>query len=131
MEQSLKPGLMMEKREQVTANNTANKFASGTIEVYATPALIGLMEFASYSCVQSYLNEGYTTVGIRLDVKHLAATPIGLVVTAKSELIQVDGKRLVFKVEAFDNREKVGEGIHERFIVNAARFLDKAAEKRS
>lgn len=130
MEQGLKSGLIMEKSEIVTENNTANKFASGAIDVYATPAMIGLMENASYACVQPYLPEDATTVGIRLDVKHLAATPIGMVVTAKSELIQVDGKRLVFKVEAYDAREKVGEGIHERYIVNAARFLAKVAEKR-
>ena len=90
MEFDLKVGLTGEVKEMVTPDNTAKKYGSGSIDVYATPAMIGLMEKASLSSVDALLPEGFSTVGIKLDVKHLAATPIGMEVTAKAQLIEVD-----------------------------------------
>jgi fluoroacetyl-CoA thioesterase len=113
----------------VTSNETATKYGSGGVDVYATPAMIGLMENAAMSAVSTHLEVGYTTVGTQIDIKHLAATPIGMKVTAKAELIEIEGKRLVFKVEAYDEKEPIGQGTHERYIVNLERFMDKVAKK--
>ncbi|NPV26938.1 MAG: thioesterase [Firmicutes bacterium] len=93
--------------------------------------MIGLMEGASIAAVDHLLPPGYSTVGISLNVQHTAATPVGLNVIARSELIEVDGRRLVFKVEAFDDREQVGRGTHERFIIQMDKFLKKAELKAS
>jgi predicted thioesterase len=92
--------------------------------------MIGLMENAALRCVDPLLPEGWATVGTHLDVKHMAATPVGMTVTAKAELQEIDGRRLVFRVEAFDEREKVGEGSHERYIINLPKFLAKNEEKK-
>lgn len=130
MDINLKPGIKAEQTELVTDKNTAMAYGSGGVAVYATPAMIGLMEKAALSAVDPLLLEGMATVGTELNVKHLAATPVGMKVTAQAELLQVEGKRLVFKVEAFDEKEKIGEGTHERYIINLAKFLAKCAEKR-
>lgn len=129
MEFILKPGMTGEKSELVTSDNIAMRYGSGGVSVYATPAMIGLMENAALNAVDPHLPEGMATVGTHLDVKHLAATPVGLTVRAVAQLLEVDGRRLVFKVEAFDDREKVGEGTHERYIINLAKFIAKCAEK--
>jgi predicted thioesterase len=129
MEISLKPGMTCEKTEIVTENNIARKYGSGSVNVYATPAMVGLMENASFSCVDPHLPKGHVTVGTFVDVKHLAATPVGMKVTAKVELVLVAGKRLEFKVEAFDEKEKIGEGTHGRYIINQDKFISKAEEK--
>ncbi|PKM89091.1 MAG: thioesterase [Firmicutes bacterium HGW-Firmicutes-12] len=129
MEISLKPGMTCEKTEIVTENNTAIKYGSGSVNVYATPAMVGLMENASFSCVDLHLPAGYLTVGTFVDVKHLTATPVGMKVTAKVELVLVEGKRLEFKVEAYDEKEKIGEGTHGRYIINQNKFMSKTEEK--
>lgn len=129
MEFAIKPGMTCEKTETVTENNTALLCGSGTIDVYATPAMVALMENASHSCVDPHLPFGYITVGMFVDVKHLVATPIGMKVRAKAELVVVDGKRLEFKIEAFDEKEKIGEGTHGRYIVNQEKFMAKTEEK--
>jgi len=129
MELNVKVGLTAEKEDLVTDKNTAMAYGSGGVSVYATPAMIGLMENAALSAVDPILPEGMATVGTELKVKHLAATPIGMKVRAKAELLEVDGKRLVFKVEAYDEKEKIGEGTHERFIINLSKFLAKCEEK--
>ena len=109
----------------VNENNTAAAAGSGLLDVFSTPAMIGLMEKASQESVNSYLEPGQGTVGIRLEVDHLAATPIGEKVWAETELIAIEGKVLTFKVEAFSRIEKIGEGIHKRCIIGESRFLDK------
>lgn len=114
---------------KVNEEDTAIAQGSGGIEVFATPRLVSIMENAAMNAVSPYIDEGYTTVGTKIDIKHIAATPITMKVKAHAELIEVDGKRLVFKVEAFDEVEKIGEGIHERYIVNIERFLNKAEGK--
>lgn len=122
-------GIKGEARETVNENNTALKMKSGGLMVYATPAMIALAEQAAYKSVEPYLEEGQGTVGTLMNVKHLAATPVGMDVTAKSELISIDGRKLTFKIEVFDEREMIGEGVHERFIVNNEKFQNKANGK--
>lgn len=108
---------------------TALKMGSGDLEVYATPALIALMEGTAAGSIKGKLEEGQTSVGTRIEIKHLAATPVGMKVCCSSELIETDGRRVVFKVTAYDEKEKIGEGVHERFIVEGARFQAKANSK--
>jgi len=129
MEIKLKPGSEGEAQEQVTQENTAKKYGSGSIEVYATPAMVGLMENAAVKAVDPQLPEGYATVGIHLDVKHLKATPVGMKVTAKAVLKEIDGKKLFFTVQAFDEKELVGEGTHTRYIIEVDKFLEKTQGK--
>ncbi|MBB6481185.1 thioesterase family protein [Spirochaeta isovalerica] len=124
-----KTGLTYETKRIVADSDTAAQFGSGGIAVFATPMMVGIMENAAMNCVGPYLEEGQTTVGTHLDVKHLAATPVGMEVRARAELLEIDGRRLRFKVEAFDQKEKIGEGFHERFIINTDKFLKKIAEK--
>lgn len=113
----------------VSMKETAIAFGSGGVEVYATPMMIGLMENASLKAVDNFLPEGYATVGTYLDVSHIAATPVGMKVWAEAELIEIDGKALTFKVEVFDEVEKIGEGKHKRFIVSLERFMEKNMDK--
>lgn len=113
----------------VTEENTAAAMGSGLLPVFATPAMLALMEKAAASSVQPYLPEGQGTVGTRLEISHLAATPIGLSVRAESELIAIDRRKLRFSVRAWAGDELIGEGEHERFIIDNARFLEKALAK--
>ena len=130
LEQSLDAaGIQGEKKEQVTQENTALTMKSGALKVYATPAMIALMEQAAYTSVAGELEEGQGTVGTLMNVSHISATPVGMEVTAKSELVKVDGRKLVFHVEAYDERGKIGEGEHERFIIDNEKFQNKADNK--
>jgi len=126
----LVPGLMGEFQAEVTEANTAKHLGSGNVEVFATPEMVRLMERAGVAAVDHLLPEGQRTVGAHLDVKHLAATPLGMTVTARAELVSIEGRRLVFRVEAFDEVEKVGEGTHQRYIVDVTRFRQRVEEKR-
>lgn len=126
----LKIGLTGSAEVPVSNSNTAKTMGSGDLDVFATPAMIALMEKAATLAVQPYIDEGSSTVGTVINVKHMAATPIGLNITARAQLVKVEGKRLVFSVEAFDGKDKVGEGWHERFIINAQKFISKACSKR-
>lgn len=125
----LKVGIKGQAEAMVTDVNTAVAYGSGGVSVFATPAMIGLMEKASLISVDKLLGEGMTTVGTMVEVQHLAATPVGMNVTATSELIEVDGKRLVFAVEARDEVELVGRGKHERYIVAEEKFLARSFAK--
>ena len=118
-------GIQGEKKEQVTQENTALTMKSGALKVYATPAMIALMEQAAYTSVAGELEEGQGTVGTLMNVSHISATPVGMEVTAKSELVKVDGRKLVFHVEAYDERGKIGEGEHERFIIDNEKFQNE------
>jgi len=131
MDFNLQIGMTAEKSEKVTENNTALKYGSGGVAVYATPAMIGIMEGTCLAAVDPFLPEGMSTVGIHLDVKHTAATPVGMSVRATAKLIEISGKRLTFTVEAYDNKEKIGEGTHQRYIIDLAKFLQKAQEKQA
>ena len=113
----------------MTESNTAKSVGSGSLNVYATPAMLALMEKASCEALKDVLAEGETSVGTLLNVKHLAATPVGMTVTATAELIERDGRKLVFNVSASDESGLIGEGSHERFIVLADRFTEKTYSK--
>lgn len=113
----------------VSEKNTAKTMGSGTLDVFATPALIALMEECAWRSVADELEEGCGTVGTMLEVKHTAATPVGMKVVCESKLVEVDGRRLVFEVEAHDEAGMIGSGRHERFIVYNDRFQEKANQK--
>lgn len=123
-------GLKGEATVMADSSNTASAMGSGSLEVFATPSMIALMEKAATNALKDIMPSDSSSVGTLVNVKHTAATPSGLQVTAKAELIEVDGKRLVFAVEAFDDKDKIGEGLHERFIINIDRFMSKTNSKR-
>jgi fluoroacetyl-CoA thioesterase len=125
----IQPGLVGEVEIVVQAADTADALGNKGVHVLATPRLIGLIEDAGIRAVQPHLPAGAGTVGTRLDVKHLAATPVGMRVRARAVLREVDGRRYLYDVEAHDEVEKVAEGTHERFQINQARFLERVAEK--
>ncbi|WP_123054813.1 thioesterase family protein [Clostridium sp. JN-1] len=131
MEFNLKEGMTSAKEMKVTENDLASKMGSGVLDVFATPAMIALMEETSRSCVDLHLPCGYTTVGIELNVKHLKSTPIGMKVRCEAILTKVDNKELTFKVEVWDEKDKVGEGKHSRYIVNSDRFMEKTNNKKN
>lgn len=128
-ENNIKTGLIGQAIINVTEDNTAIKFGSGSVKVFATPAMVGLMEKAAINAVDKLLPAGFTTVGTHIDVRHLAATPLSMIVMAKAELIEIDGKKLKFKVEAFDEVEKIGEGLHSRYIIKLEDFLERTSKK--
>lgn len=122
---TLETGIMGEASIEVSEDLTAAALGSGNVNVFSTPAMIALMEAAAVNALNGQLEEGQTSVGTSLNVKHLAATPIGVMVKAQATLKEIDGRRLVFEVSASDSYEKIGEGTHERFIVDLARFESK------
>ena len=121
----LETGLSARSVTTVTAENTAAAMGSGDLPVFATPAMIALMEYTASQSVASELEDGQSTVGTLVDVKHVAATPVGMQVTCISELTEIDRRRLVFRVTASDACGLIGEGIHERFIIDKEKFLAK------
>ncbi|MDR1444658.1 MAG: thioesterase family protein [Treponema sp.] len=127
--ESLYTGLSAELTITVTGENSASAWGSGNLPVFATPAMIALMESASAAAVQDKLPPGYSTVGAEVKVRHLSATPQGMEVRARGELTEINGRRLSFKVEAWDDAGKIGEGSHERFIIENQPFLKKTGEK--
>jgi len=114
----------------VSEKNTAKIMGSGTLDVFATPAMVALMEEAAWKCVAEALDPGMGTVGTSMQVKHLSATPLGMRVTAECELIEVDGRRLVFTVQASDEAGLIGTGTHERFIIAEEKFMAKTESKK-
>ena len=115
--------------ETVTENNTALSVGSGSLKVYATPAMLALMEKAACKAIESLLSEGETTVGTNLNVNHVAATPVGMKVTATAELVSRDGREFTFKLTASDEKGIIGEGTHKRFSVFSERFTEKTYSK--
>lgn len=114
----------------VTEEMAAKNVGSGTLMVFATPAMIALMEKTAWESVQPELEEGSGTVGTALNVKHVAATPMGMKVTCETELIKVEGRALTFSIKAYDEAGLIGEGTHERFVVYNEKFQAKADAKR-
>jgi fluoroacetyl-CoA thioesterase len=125
----LTPGLTGETETTVTESNTAARLGSGVVPVFGTPALVGLMEGAAIRALADRLPSGQTSVGGRIDVRHLAPTPVGMRVHARAELLEVEGRRLVFHIEAWDEAEQIGAATHERFVVDEERFVAKAQAK--
>lgn len=113
----------------VVFENTALAAGSGRVEVFSTPSMIALMERAAGESVQPYLEQGQTTVGIRVEADHLAGAPIGSKVWAESELIEINKRIMTFKVSAYTEVEKIGEGLHKRCIVSSETFMEKAKAK--
>jgi predicted thioesterase len=122
---NLKIGMTNESVLMVEEKHTASAYGSGSIYVFATPAMIGLMENAALNCVDKALGNQWTTVGTHVDVSHIAATKMGKEAKAVAELIAVDGKKLKFKVIAYDEDQKIGEGYHNRYIIDQEKFMAK------
>lgn len=123
------PGLTAELEQRVTEADVASRWGSGLVPVFSTPALVGLMEGAAVRALRGSLPPGQTTVGGHIDVHHLAATPLGMGVHARAKLTAVDGRKLTFQIEAWDDVEPIGQAVHERFLIDAARFIAKAQAK--
>ena len=126
---SITVGLKGRAETVVSDSNTAQAACSGALPVFGTPFMCALMEEAAWKSIAPHLEPGQSTVGTRLNVSHDSATPVGMRVWAESEITQVDGKRLVLNVAAFDERGPIGQGVHERFIITDERFLAKTAKK--
>lgn len=126
----LKIGIKGYQEKIVEERDAAKVYGSGTLDVFATPAMIALMEATCLKSVAPLLEEGMGTVGTGLEIRHLAATPIGIKVYCESMLVEVDRRRLVFEVNTFDEKGKIGEGRHERFIIQEKTFQEKADKKR-
>jgi predicted thioesterase len=125
----LKPGLTGSAEIVVGTRDTAPHVGSGKIGVLATPIMVNLMEAAALAAVERFMPPGHQTVGTHLDVKHFAATPVGLRVRAYAELIKVEGRTLTLRIHAEDEREQIGEGVHERLIINVERFDQRMQKK--
>jgi fluoroacetyl-CoA thioesterase len=139
--EAIQPGLRGEVRLVVAEEHTAQHLGSGGVKVLATPQMVLLMEWAGVAAVDHLLPEGYCTVGAHLDVRHLAPTPVGFQVRATAELLEVDGRRLTFRVAVYeetsggshenpaDQQQLVGEGTHQRAIIDVQHFSDRVAQK--
>ncbi|MBO5262333.1 MAG: thioesterase family protein [Clostridia bacterium] len=122
-------GMRYTVKTTVEEKDTAKTVGSGTLAVLATPRMIALMEEAAYKCISAELEEGASSVGTNMSVKHLSATPVDMDVTAVAEVVLVEGRKIVFKVEAYDKVGIIGEGTHERFIVGEEKFISKTYAK--
>jgi len=129
MDINLKQGIKGRLEQVVTPEMSAARIGSGLVEVFATPMMVALVERTCNESVLPYLSKGQGTVGTLINVSHIAATPIGMRVWCESELMEVDRRRLVFNVKAYDECGLIGEGIHERFVIDTERFQQKALSK--
>jgi predicted thioesterase len=126
---AIHPGLTGAAELVVAAEHTAPRVGSGRIAVLATPVMINLIEAAALAAIEHLLPAGHQSLGIHLDVRHFAATPVGLRVAAAAEVTAVEGRTVTFRVEARDEREVIGDGTHQRVVVNVARFDDRVRRK--
>ena len=129
MEYDLLKGLRHSETLVVEHKDTAAVYGSGSLEVFATPAMIALMEKTCLDSVNDKIGEGNTTVGIAVNIKHLKASPVGASIRCESTLVEVDRRRLVFEVKCFEGDALIGEGLHERFVVDSARFMERLRAK--
>ena len=127
---SVTVGLKGRAEALVTESNTATAACSGALPVFGTPFLCALMEEAAWKSIAPHLEPGQSTVGTRLDISHDSATPVGMKAWAESEVTQVDGRRIELKVAAYDEKGPIGQGTHQRFIVQDEKFLARAAAKK-
>ena len=125
----IEKGIKGRREQTVTPEMSAARVGSGLVDVFATPMMVALVEQTCYESVLPHLDEGQGTVGTLVNVAHTAATPIGMRVWCESELVEVDRRRLVFKVKAYDECGPIGEGTHERFIIDTAKFFEKVKAK--
>ena len=126
---AIRPGLSGSASLVVGPEHTAPRIGSGRIPVLATPVMISLIEAAALAAAEPLLPTGHQSLGIRLDVRHFAATPVGLTVGATAQVLNVEGRTISFRVAARDDREAIGDGLHERVVVNVARFDDRVQRK--
>lgn len=126
----IEKGILGHREQMVTPDLTADRIGSGLVQVFATPMLVALMEQTCNESVTPLLEAGQGTVGTHIDISHSAATPVGMKVWCDSELVEVDRRRLVFTVKAFDECGPIGEGRHERFIIDSAKFQAKIDAKK-
>ena len=131
MSNEIKVGLTGEYSKVVEKDDLASSMGSGGTDVFATPKLLLLMEVTCFNMVEDLLEDGVSTVGISADFSHLAATPLGMKVTAKAKLIEIDRKKLTFDVEVYDEKELIGKGTHGRFIIDRDKFTQKAYGKKN
>ena len=122
-------GMKGEVATTVEREDTAAEVGSGSLLVYATPCMVALMEGAACEAIDPVMAEGYTSVGIALNIEHLAATPVGMEIRAEATVTAVEGKIITFELEAFDEAGLIGKGTHKRCIINAQKFLDKTYSK--
>lgn len=122
-------GLKHTITEIVTAEKTAETVGSGLLPVYATPAMIALMEKCASECVAPYIESGKSTVGTMLNVRHISASPIGMQITCTATLTEIDGRKLMFSLSVEDEKGLIGEGTHERFVIDVDRFMAKCQSK--
>ena len=125
----IEKGIKGRREQTVTPEMSAARVGSGLVDVFATPMLVALVEQTCYESVLPHLDEGQGTVGTLVNVSHLSATPIGKRVWCESELTEVDRRRLVFRVKAYDESGLIGEGTHERFVIDTAKFMEKLKAK--
>ena len=125
----LSPGLKGSAALVVGEEHTAPRIGSGKVHVLATPVMINLIEAAALAAVEHLLPAGHQSLGTRLDVRHIAATPVGMRIAATAEVIGVEGRTIRFRVEARDEKELIGDGVHERVVVNVARFDERVRRK--
>jgi predicted thioesterase len=126
---AIEVGLTAEMTHTVAEEESAASYGSGLMPVLSTPHLVALMERTARKAIEPELGPEENNVGIRVDIKHLAATPVGMEIRIRAELLEIDGRRLRFRVEAWDEEEKIGEGYHERFIIDANRFMEGVEKK--
>jgi fluoroacetyl-CoA thioesterase len=131
MSTAFQAGMTHELSIKSQPEHSARRFYANLPDVFATPFLGGLMEQVSAELVDKHLNPGEQSVGVSMNLKHLAATPLGMGIRVKTEIVAVEGRKLTFKLEAFDDVEKIGEATHERFIIVADKFNARVAEKAS
>ena len=127
----IKPGMSLETTFQVEAQHSAAHLGSGSLRVLATPIMIAFMESTSHRLLAQRLPPGYSSVGMLVNVRHLAPTPLGTRVRVLSEVLEVDGLRVTFSVHAWDQSEQIGDGQHQRMVIDEARFLRRVEAKSS
>ncbi len=126
----LEAGITLTRTTTVEHSQLASTMRSGSLDVFATPAMVAFMEETAMESVAPHLDEGCTTVGTRIEVSHLAASPLGAHIRCESALVEIDRRRLVFDIKAWDDAELIGEGHHERFIIFSDRFMEKVNAKK-
>lgn len=131
MNDKIKVGITGEYSKKVVKEDLASSKGSGGTDVFSTPDLLLLMEAACFYMTEELLEDGLSTVGIAADFSHLAPTPLGMNVTAKAKLIEIDRKKLTFEVEVYDEKELIGKGTHQRFIIDKDKFTKKAYDKKN
>ena len=125
----IEPGLSGSAELMVAEEHTAPRIGSGKVHVLATPVMINLIEAAALAAIEHLLPEGHQSLGTHLDVRHIAATPVGMRVTAVAEVLRLEGRTVYFRVEARDEKDLIGDGTHERVIVNVAKFDERVQRK--